>query len=247
MRPCALAISTLTLAAFLISSTTAFAAKPAFEAVGLSPGPIESFTPGPPLPNGACTMGVSAGAASIVNYILPPDDAYYTLLDPASCTCPGGSIQLNAAHLLLNFQASCSQPVVVSVVPAIVDASGCDRPDPATILCGPIPYTLNPGATGNFQFNLPIPQGCCITQKAFLVINFVTPGVGCSTAGTRPRLITNASCAPCTSYNIYPGGSDDLCVDIGFPGNPLMWADGDCCSTTPAGNSSWGQLKNLYR
>jgi hypothetical protein len=28
---------------------------------------------------------------------------------------------------------------------------------------------------GNYQFNLPIPAGCCITKKAFLVINFVTP------------------------------------------------------------------------
>jgi hypothetical protein len=246
MRPRALGIATLSLFALLIVSTAAFAAKPAFEAEPLAPGPFESITPGPPLPNGPCTMGVNTGAAFIINYLLPPDDAYYTLIDPANCSCPNGSIAINAAHLLLNFQAVCAQNVVVTIVPAI-DVNGCLQPDPSAPICGPYAYTLAPGATGNFQFNLPIPQGCCITQKAFLGINFIAPGVGCSTAATRPRLITNASCAPCTSWNIYPGGFDDLCVDAGFPGNPLMWADGDCCSTTPAGKQTWGQVKNLYR
>ena len=246
MRPRALGLATLSLFAFLFVSTSAFADRPAPEITPIEPGPFESITPGPPLPNGPCVMGVTAAPAFIVNYLLPPDDAYYTLIDPAACTtCPNGSIAVNAAHLLLNFQVACTQPVTVSIVGA-TDENGCMTPDPLNVLCAPIGYNLTPGAAGNFQFNLPIPQGCCITTKAFLVINFVAPGVGCSTASTRPRLITTNGCVDCVSWNIFPGGTDELCA-VGFPGNPNMWVDGDCCSTTPAGNASWGQLKSLYR
>jgi len=245
MRPRALGF--FSLIAALLVSTAAFADRPTVEVEPIEPGPFESITPGPPLPNGGCEMGFSLNPAFLVNWLLPPDDGYYTLIDPANCVCPNGSIAVNAAHLLLNFRTICAQPVTVSIVGATVDASGCDRPDPLNILCGPIGYNLAPGATGNFQFNLPIPAGCCITSKAFLVINFIAPGTGCSTSTTRPRLITNATCAPCSSYNIYPGGNDDLCVDAGFPGNPLMWVDGDCCATTPAEKATWGMVKNLYR
>jgi hypothetical protein len=226
-------------------TTSAFAAKPAAEVETFIP-PMEAISTGPAQPNGVCIMGVSTGAALIVNYLLPPDDAYYTLIDPSNCPCPNGSMQINTAHVALNFRVACAQPVLISVVGSVTDATGCDRPDPTDVLCAPIGYTLNPGATGNFQFDMPIPAGCCITGKAFLVINFVAPGVGCSTSTTRPRLITTAACTPCISYNIYPGGFDDLCV-AGLPGNPLMWADGDCCSITPAAPSSWGLVKSLYR
>ena len=160
--------------------------------------------------------------------------------------CPNSSIAVNAAHVALQFPTVCAQPVVISIIGAI-DQNGCMVPDPTNVICAPIGYNLNPGAAGTFLFNLPIPAGCCITTKAFLSINFITPGVGCSTSATRPRLITTASCAPCTSWNTWVGGTDDLCVDIGFPGNPIMYADGDCCSTTRAEKASWGQLKSLYR
>ena len=247
MRPRALGLATLSLFALLLVSTSAFADRPAFVAEPLEPGPFESVTPGPPLPNGPCTMGIVGGATTIINYLLPPSDAYYTLIDPANCVCPNGSIAVNAAHMLLNFQVACTQPVTVAIVGAVDTGGGCLAPDPTNVLCAAVGYNLTPAAAGNFQFNLPMSQNCCITQKAFLEINFILPGAGCSTSSTRPRLITTSNPLPCTSWNIYPGGFDDLIVDIGFPGNPNMWADGDCCATTPAGNSSWGLLKSLYR
>jgi hypothetical protein len=233
--------------AFLLVSTSAFADRPAPEVTSYEDGAFESITPGPPLPNGACAMGVNGAPAFSVNYLLPPDDIYLTLLDPAGCgVCPNNSIAINAAHVALQFPVNCSQPVVVSIVGA-VDQGGCWVPDETNVLCPPIGYNLAPGAAGNFIFNLPIPAGCCITTKAFLSINFVAGGVNCSTSATRPRLITTASCTPCTSYNTWTGGTDELCTDVGFPGNPIMYADGDCCSTTETINGSWGQLKSLYR
>ena len=195
----------------------------------------------------SCNLGVSTGAAYIVDYLAPPDDAYDTFLDPSQCGCASGAVELHAAHLLLNFQAACAQPVRVRIVGATSIGAGCWQPDPGTTLCGPVLYDLTPGAPGNYQFNLPLTAGCCLQGPAFLEIDFTEAGAGCDAAGTRPRLITTATCDPCRSWNLYPGGTDDLCDGLGFPGNPVMWADGDCCTATPAIEGSWGRLKILYR
>lgn len=196
----------------------------------------------------SCNLGVSTGAAYIVDYLAPPDDAYDTFLDPAQCACATGAVELHNAHVLLNFQAGCAQPVRVRIIGATSIGAGCWRPDPGVTLCGPLDYELTPAVPGNYQFNLALPTGCCIQGPAFLEIDFTSAGAGCSTPGTRPRLITTAACNPCTSWNLYSDGTDDLCDPfVGFPGNPVMWADGDCCSVVPTTEKSWGRIKILYR
>lgn len=219
------------------------------------PGRIVEGTPigkmksavGPRVTSG-CNLGVSSGAAYIVDYLAPPDDAYDTFLDPSQCGCPSGAVELHNAHLLLNFQAACAQPVRVRIVGATSIGAGCWQPDPGVTLCGPLFYELTPGAPGNYQFNLPLSIGCCIQGPAFLEIDFTSAGAGCNTAGTRPRLITTATCNPCTSWNLYPAGTDDLCdPGLGIPGNPVIWADGDCCAAVPTVPGTWGRVKTLYR
>jgi len=234
-------------AAALCASTAAHAARPAPQATPLAGQRIESLDKSGPHLQSTCNLGVSTGAAFIVNYVAPPDDGYFTLLDPAACSCPGNAVQLNAAHVALAFPVACTQQVRVRVVAAVLTAPGCYEPDPAVTLCGPVFYDLSPAAPGNYQFTMPMPLGCCIPGPAFLEINFNAAGAGCSTSSTVPRLITTASCVGCTSYNVYPGGFDDLCSITGFPGNPLMWADGDCCAATPTRTGSWGRVKTLYR
>lgn len=229
----------------LLAASVAFAAKPAPQIIDLAGEPIQSLSVGGPINHAVCEVGISTGAASIINYLLPPDDAYYTLLDPSTCSSCNGALQLSVAHMLLNFQAVCTQQVQVRVVPAVNNA-GCYVPDVNTAICAPIIYNLTPGAIGNFQFNLALPLGCCVTGPVFLDINFITVGAGCSTSATRPRLIVDATPLGCTSWNVYPGGFDDLVNDIGFPGNPVMWAEGDCCPT-PTTPGSWGRIKTLYR
>ena len=248
MRPRFFGVASLALFALLSLSQAAFAQRPAPEAVPVGPEPLNSVTPGPIQPNGPCVLGQNGPPAFNVNYLLPPNDAYYTLLDPVNCSCPNGQIALQMAHVALQFPVACTQQVSVAIVPAIIDANGCASPDPNTKICAPLLYNLSPPAAGAYLFNLPLPANCCVTSKVFLEINFVTAGVGCSSSTTRPRLITDNTCEPCTSWNIYPGGGpDDLCVDIGFPGNPMMYVDGDCCATTDAHSKTWGQLKSLYR
>ena len=50
--------------------------------------PITRVRVGPQSVSSVCDLGVSTGAAWLINYILPPNDAYYTLLDPAACGLP---------------------------------------------------------------------------------------------------------------------------------------------------------------
>jgi hypothetical protein len=192
----------------------------------------------------ACQLGVTAPPAFLVNYIYPPDDAYYTLLDPATCGCSGPSgVLLSNAHVMLRFPMVCSIPVSVAVVAADLTDPLCPVPVPGQYICGPVNYNLAPTAIGNYDFTFALPEGCCITQKAFLVVTFPAAG----TCTTLPLLITTDGCDPCVSYNVYPGGSADLCVDIGFPGNPNMYVEAACCDIVPAIRGTWGRVKTLYR
>src|SRR5690349_17966285 len=133
----------LALIALLCTSTAAFAAKPAVEFEPMVPGPLESVTPGPIQPNGPCLLGQNPTPAWVINWLLPPDDAYYTLLDPANCSCPNGQIALQMAHVALRFQTTCAQPVSVAIVGGHED-NGCWVPDPANVICAPTLYNLAP-------------------------------------------------------------------------------------------------------
>jgi hypothetical protein len=175
-----------------------------------------------------CVLGETHPGVYSVNYLLPPDDAYYTLLRRSACTaCPGAAgVFLGTAHVLLHFPTVCTQPVAVSIVGAVGDS--CPVPNPGVIYCPPAVYDLTPPATGIYDFQLPLFAGCGIRGTAFLCINFIESGDGCSTVSTVPRLVTTDSCRACRSYNIYRGGDDELCA-LAFPGNPVMSVDvADC-------------------
>lgn len=234
-----------------LAATAANAAKPMVTKESLAGDPIQKVLLGPAGAITTCIVGENGTPAWYVNYLLPPDDAYLTLLNPAACTgCPGGIIRLTNAHIMLNFRVACDITVQVRVVGAVGDVA-CYTPNQSLVICGPLTFTLSATAPGTYDFAVPMPADCCIDRPAFLEFNFVAPGIGCSTNTTQPRLVTTDVCNLCESYNIYPvGGSlitEDLCSVTGFPGNPLMYADADCCLGTPAHPSSWGSLKTLYR
>ena len=234
----------LLLLSLALAATASHAAKmtPSVEPLVGAPQRIIAATP--QNVNTVCTLGVTDSPAWIVNYILPPDDKYLTLLDPTACGCtePGG-VLLSNAHILLNFPVACSVPISIAVVPADLADPACPVPVAGAYLCAPVAYNVSVPAAGNYDVVLPMAVGCCITQKAFLEVTFLTAG----TCNTMVRLITSAICNSCWSYNIYPGNMDDLCVAIGFPGNPVMYVDGACCDAVPAMRGTWGRLKTLYR
>jgi len=231
----------------ILGAAAANASKPAPVGEPLSPSSIHQFQLGQtPVPNSACVLGVTDPPAFIYNYLLPPNDAYYNLVNPANCACPTGAVQLNDIKIYLSFPSACAQQVQISVVGTQTIPPACYSPDPSVNLCAPLTYTLAPGAPGNYIFTLPLPTGCCINGPAFIGINFIAVDPGCPTNATWPRLVTTGICNPCVSYNIYPGGFDDICT-VGLLGNVAMFADADCCGATPTHGSTWGRVKVLYR
>jgi len=234
----------LLLVALSLVVTASHAAKPAAVSEPLQ-GTLQKLAVGTPQEMYVvCQLGVTDAPGWIVNYLAPPDDAYYTLLDPEACACPGpNGVLLSNAHAMLNFQMAYSIPVSVAVVEADLTDPLCPVPVPGQYICPPVNYNLAPAAAGNYDFTFALPEGCCITQKAFLVVTFT----GAGTCTTLPRLITTNGCNPCVSYNVYPGGFDDLCVDIGFPGNPNMYVEAACCDIVPAIRGTWSRVKTLYR
>jgi hypothetical protein len=234
------------LLALVTSGTTAFAAKPAPVITPLGGAGMDQMIVAPPrYTHTTCTLGEVGTPAYIVDYLLPPDDGYYTLVDPAACGCPGNSVLLTNIKILLNFRAACAQPVEISVVGAVGDVA-CWSPDPTNILCPPSNWQLQPPAPGNYIFTMPILSDCCLSGPAFIVVKFGPFGAGCTTSTTWPRLITTNGCESCVSYNIWPGGFDELC-SVGFPGNPVISSDADCCNTTSTRHGTWGGVKILYR
>ncbi|MFN8586337.1 MAG: hypothetical protein U0704_00940 [Candidatus Eisenbacteria bacterium] len=196
----------------------------------------------------ACQLGVTGPASWLINYLLPPNDAYYTLIDPSTCaSCPGGSVIPTAAHMALSFAYTCPVGAVIGVYGASGSA-GCYTPNLANVLVAPTSYTVTPAAAGVYDLSFTLPPATCINGPAFLKIEFMTLGSNCSSSARRPRLVTTDTCNPCESWNYYPGGADDLCDPlVGFPGNPMMWVDADCCAVVPTLPKSWGSLKLQYR
>jgi hypothetical protein len=206
---------------------------------------------------GPCQLGVLPPATNIYTYVLPPDDIYYTLVEPENCpACLTPS--LTTAQMQVSFAMDCEIVVSVSVVGAVELSPGCLGPNPADVLCTPMTYNIDSGGVLNECFNraLPLAADCCIHEPAFLAIEF---DEGTCKPG-QPAFCGPDSCEDCTQYNIFPAGppppGDDLCVVLDpfdLTGN-IMYADADCCDTTgielpeistlPA---SWGLLKALYR
>lgn len=244
----------ITLAALALSATTAFAGpKSAPESTPIGEIPtITGVRIGPASAQSTCILGIVGLPALNVNYLLPPNDQYYTLLDPVECReCrPTNVVTAVTAHVSMNFRAVCSQPVSVGIyggTPSPLDPT-CLVPDPNLVICPPFLVNFAPDAPGNYEFFIPMPAGCCITGPAFLKIEFVSAATGCNNVSTYPRLVTTTNCLPCNSWNIYPGGGpDDLCLDIGFPGNPVMNLEVDCCLSTNTHKHSWGTVKSHYR
>lgn len=193
-----------------------------------------------------CTIGEAGPPVFSVNYIVPPDDAYYVLLAGESCgaCAPPDTSFATTAHVVLDFPVACAQQVSVSVVGTSGPPS-CRVPDPATVVCPEFTFALVAFIPGTHDFAIPIPDPCPLTDDAFLRVSFDADGAGCATLETRPRLSTTAQCSNCTNYNIYPGGGGDLCA-LSFPGALVMSVDVASCAV-PTLARSWGSVKTLYR
>lgn len=244
-----IAFRLLALAFVFALALPAWAAKPAptqVIPVGAPPSPSD-----PGMAATQCQMGIVPPAANRRDLIInPPDDRYYTLLTRGGCpTCPQHAYRLSAAHVQLSFSEHCSIPVTVSVVAADVSIPGCAKPIPEQVVCPPAQFVLSDGGVLNncVDFTLPLPAGCCVDRDVFLEFRFDN---GTCVPG-HPWVCGPPSCADCQQYNIYPGsppGGDDLCQVLSPFGTYgiIMYADAECCASTPTLPGTWGHLKTLY-
>lgn len=224
----------------------ASAAKTAAPPAPLGPDAITKLQIGNPHSAiSTCQLGVLGTPTYTFDYFLPPSDNYLTHLNPVNCSaCAGGPLLFTNAHALLYFPSSpCPSSLSVSIVGATGDPL-CRVPNMTDIRCPALTYNISVPSPGLYDIALPLPPGCCVTGDAFL--NFTVNGLSCNTAGTRPRLVLQAGCDPCISYNVWSGGTDEFCADVQAP-NPIMYADAECCSMLPTHGKSWGSMKILYR
>lgn len=239
-------VAILVLFALAAGATASQAGRPVavpgtpFEA----PQGIEVGKPGPSVLTPVCRLGVTADPHLTMNYFYPPDDEYYTLIDPSACGCAGAQgVAVTAAHVILDFPEACTLPVTVAVVAADLTDPSCPAPVREQYLCPPTDFDLEVSNAGGYDFLMPLGGACCVTQKAFLLIKVRELG----TCGAVPSLYVTFGCDPCTSWNYWPGGAlTDLCEGY-LLGNPNMYVDAACCSAVPTLPRTWGQLKSTYR
>jgi hypothetical protein len=238
-------VSILVLFALTFVVASSYADRPA-AVEGTPSGPIQKIEVTKIRPSAAtpvCQPGVNDPHFTM-NYLYPPDDEYYTLIDPATCGCAEqGAVLATAAHMILDFPEACSIPVSVAIVAADLSNPSCPVPMRGHYLCAPVDFDIEVSNPGGYDFVMPLDATCCIAQKAFLLITFREVG----TCGSVPSLYVSFGCDPCTSWNYWPDGAlVDLC-DGYLLGNPNMYVDAACCGVVPTLPDTWGQLKALYR
>jgi hypothetical protein len=243
MRPCQRLHVTLATAALLASAIPAFAARPATTLRRIDAAESRlSAVPAAPT-NALCALGVTDAPAWSVGYIIPGEDQYYTLVDPAECA--GGDdcgVSVSLAHIVLDFSYAMSTPVRVGLVQADLTDAECPVPMPGVYVCPPVTYDIAGPDAGLYDVALPLSESATLTGKVFLEITFTEWGPYWDV----PGLAITAACDPCRSYNYYPGDNYDLCT-FGFDGNPVMFVDVDCANAVADEATTWGQLKASYR
>lgn len=217
------------LAVILAAAITpsAFAAKPDPRVTRL---PIDAATAtSPPESEALCTLGITGPAAFSVDYLLPPNDAYYLRVRPTRCSgcIDSAGVWISSIQLTLDFPVACAMPVSFGLVRPKGD-SLCAPPDPAALIRGPLGTNLIAATPGVHAFTLPLGQPTAIGLDTYLRIVFPSEGAGCAGDGMRPRFVTTSSCTLCVAWNYYPSDSADMCA-LQLPGLPLISAPADSC------------------
>jgi hypothetical protein len=234
----------------VVAAANAWAQRPAPVHHGsIAPGtPIVRIREEASLP--ACQVGITGPVTDVIGYILPPDDAYYTLMSASECPeCAGEPRLYTFVHLGLFWVYNCQVPVTISIVAATGES--CPFPDPSTVLCPPVTYTLDavelgvPFA-GAVDVMLPLAASCCLEGDAFLRVEYDQGTCNFTNFGF---LTEPVGCSRCRQYNIWPGGTDDLCSILSQASFGLLVqkAEAECCGETAVEASTIGQVKTLYR
>jgi hypothetical protein len=217
------------------------AAAPPAAKPPLTPDRIAPAAFSPLATQSVCAIGASGPAVYVVDYLQPPDDAYYLRVQPSGCAAcnsrPG--VWVSAVHVKLEFRVPCSQPVEVAVVSTLGDTA-CAPPDPPRVMRGPVTAMLTAPSPGTYDFSVPLEGPVALLKDTYLRVTFTADGAGCTAEGTRPRLVTTSSCFDCFGWNYFPADTSDLCQLL-FPGTPIIYANVDSCVSSSLADASGGR------
>src|SRR5262245_24961154 len=156
------------IAIVLLASATQVAAT--------TPVPIRQVDRGPaPLverSTGACQL--QPGPMSLFSYVWDQPNYFVAFAwrigrqACATCAAPQG-LELNRATIRLNWVSiPCVAHLRVSVVAARGGAA-CPAPDTTLVLCPAFEVTLTSGVEEYDTYTIPFPQGCCVSEDAFVL------------------------------------------------------------------------------
>ena len=232
----------------MLCLATAAGALAADRAVTVAPidGPLLAIDQA--APNGVCVYGNDNAVAYAITDWIWGQESYATVFNApqVACGCTGG-FTIEQVHFFMNFRADdvpATFNVSVDFRQTVVDgASGCPVPD--LVICESPVYEVSITNAGLYDIALPMgPCACAFFGFDYAVaINF--PDAFPETM--RPDAVTDEAPTGCVSYNDYGTGWTDT-FTFGFPGELIMYADVACCEPpVPTEDSSWGDVKSLFR
>jgi hypothetical protein len=199
----------------------------------------------------ACWGNLNDPAYAITDWVWGGETYAYGFTPPVfQCPCPLG-FHVESVHMLLQFAPEDVPATFDAYVNLAADGQTDIMPPPCPFPgveeCVSPLFTVTITDPGLYDIALPLYDYCdCAYLEYGYFLSFHIPTVFPETM--RPNMITDDLPSGCTSYNDYGLGWDDLVVDVGFPGNIVMWADIICCENPVAvEQGTWGLLKTLYR
>ncbi len=218
----------------VVGAFTAQAAKPVRPRLLQSRTPYSMGQPRFPVVQAtACTLGSPGAVSTVVDYIIPPDDAFYNLFqlqDCLDCQFTDSAI-VRRVHVVVEWDVACSIAVDVYFV-GVTGPDSCPYPDVTRILSPPQRFVLTAPFGGEpIEYELTLPESALVFQRNFLVVSFPDTMPGCGLPGFKPVLPFVEGCRPCLSWNQIDVDEalDDLCGVDPQVGNPIMWAVVDTC------------------
>ncbi len=200
--------------------------------------------------NAACVMGnLNTPVYAITDWIWG-NETYKYLFDAnqeGCATCPSG-FKVEAVHFFMQFAAD-DVPVTFDCKgdfeETVYDPTlGCFLP--GAIICESPVYTVTIDKAGMYDIALPLIADDC--PCAFFGYKYALGMTFLTSFASEPDLVTDDTPVGCTSYDDYGLGWYDLVTGFELPGEMIMNADIICCDNPVDNeNSSWGEVKSLFR
>ncbi len=161
-----------------------------------------------------------------------------------ACVC-GAGFSVKAVHMMLVLDEFTNITVQAALLAAVDDGTGCLVPGAELYASAPVTVSALP-LPDYYDIEIPMDAPCATVGENYFMAFYFLDDNGGQAGGV--GLPVDSTPTPCYSYNDWGSGWKDLVTAYGFAGDIIMWADIDCCENPVADeDSTWGEMKNLYR